>query len=79
MDRFRYGVDVVLPFCAVGTSPDVRMVVAPLGLVNSGAILEQRLARYGQEFKGRAIARLLPPESTSIKEVANEIGVAHRH
>jgi len=33
------------------------------------------LARYGQEFKDRAIARLLPPESASIKDVANEIGV----
>jgi transposase len=33
------------------------------------------LARYGQEFKDRAVARLLPPESASIKDVANEIGV----
>jgi transposase-like protein len=35
------------------------------------------LARYGQEFKDRAVARLLPPESASIKDVANEIGVGH--
>jgi transposase len=34
------------------------------------------LARYGQEFKDRAVARLLPPESASIKDVANESGVA---
>jgi transposase len=34
------------------------------------------LARYGQEFKDRAIAKLLPPESASIKDVANEIGVS---
>lgn len=33
------------------------------------------MARYGQEFKDRAIAKLLPPESASIKDVANEIGV----
>ena len=33
------------------------------------------MARYGQEFKDRAVARLLPPESASVKDVANEIGV----
>jgi len=33
------------------------------------------LARYGQEFKDKAVARLLPPESASIRDVANEIGV----
>ena len=33
------------------------------------------MARYGQEFKDRAVARLLPPESASIKDVSNEIGV----
>ncbi len=33
------------------------------------------LARYGQEFKDRAVARLLPPESAPLKDVANEIGV----
>ncbi|MGH8854018.1 MAG: transposase, partial [Telluria sp.] len=33
------------------------------------------MARYGQEFKDRAVARLLPPESASIKDVASEIGV----
>lgn len=33
------------------------------------------MARYGQEFKDKAVARLLPPESASIKDVANEIGV----
>lgn len=33
------------------------------------------LARYGQEFKDRAVARLLPPESSPLKDVANEIGV----
>ena len=33
------------------------------------------MARYGQEFKDRAVARLLPPESAPLKDVANEIGV----
>ncbi|MDE2593353.1 MAG: IS3 family transposase [Burkholderiales bacterium] len=34
------------------------------------------MARYGQEFKNRAIARLLPPESASADEVSREIGVS---
>jgi transposase len=33
------------------------------------------LARYGQTFKDRAVARLLPPESAALEEVAREIGV----
>lgn len=33
------------------------------------------MARYGQEFKDRAVARLLPPENASIKDLASEIGV----
>jgi transposase-like protein len=34
------------------------------------------VARYGQEFKDKAVARLLPPESASIKDVALAIGVS---
>jgi len=34
------------------------------------------LARYGQTFKDRAVARLLPPESAAIDVVAREIGIA---
>jgi transposase-like protein len=34
------------------------------------------LARYGQEFKDRAVARLLPPESAAVEVVAREIGVS---
>ena len=34
------------------------------------------MARYGQEFKNRAVARLLPPESASVDEVSREIGVS---
>lgn len=34
------------------------------------------MARYGQAFKDRAVARLLPPESTAVKTVSQEIGVS---
>jgi transposase len=34
------------------------------------------VARYGQAFKNRAVARLLPPESASAQDVAREIGVS---
>eukprot|EP01034_Spumella_vulgaris_P029609 gene29609-36684_t len=37
---------------------------------------EFEVARYGQEFKDKAVARLLPPESASLKEVALSIGVS---
>ena len=33
------------------------------------------MARYGQAFKDRAVARLLPPESASIGEVSLQVGV----
>jgi len=34
------------------------------------------VARYGQVFKDRAVARLLPPESAAVEVVAREVGVA---
>lgn len=34
------------------------------------------MARYSQEFKERAVARLLPPESSPIEMVSREIGVS---
>ena len=34
------------------------------------------MARYGQAFKDRAVARLLPPESASVDEVSRAVGVA---
>lgn len=34
------------------------------------------MARYGQNFKNRAVARLLPPESASIDDVSREVGVS---
>ncbi len=33
------------------------------------------MARYGQTFKDRAVARLLPPESATIDVVAREVGI----
>ena len=33
------------------------------------------MARYGQAFKDRAVARLLPPESAALELVAREVGV----
>lgn len=33
------------------------------------------MARYGQAFKDRAIARLLPPESAALQVVSREVGV----
>jgi transposase len=33
------------------------------------------VARYGQAFKDRAVARMLPPESAAAKEVGREIGI----
>ena len=34
------------------------------------------MARYGQSFKDRAVARLLPPESATLELVSKEVGVA---
>ncbi len=34
------------------------------------------MARYGQAFKDKAVARLLPPESAATQVVALEVGVA---
>ena len=34
------------------------------------------MARYSKEYKQRAVARLLPPESSRIEEVSRDIGVS---
>lgn len=34
------------------------------------------MARYGQAFKSRALARLLPPESASVDTLSRELGVS---
>ena len=31
--------------------------------------------RYGQAFKDRAVARLLPPESSAVADIARELGI----
>ena len=33
------------------------------------------MARYGQAFKDRAVARLLPPQSAAVEMVAREVGI----
>ncbi len=37
------------------------------------------MARYSNEFKERAVARLLPPERAEISRVSQEIGRRRRH
>ena len=34
------------------------------------------MARYGQAFKDKAVARMLPPESAPAEVVAQEVGVS---
>ena len=34
------------------------------------------MGRYSQEFKDRAVGRLLPPESAPVQSVSQEIGVS---
>jgi transposase len=36
----------------------------------------QEVARYGQAYKDRIVARLLPPESSSVEQVSREVGVS---
>ncbi len=36
------------------------------------------MARYSEKFKGRAVARLLPPESAAVDVVAREVGIGSR-
>lgn len=36
------------------------------------------MARYGQAFKDRVVARLLPPESAPVAEVAREVGISEK-
>ena len=33
------------------------------------------MARFGQQFKERVVARLLPPESSPVEEVSNKVGI----
>jgi len=34
------------------------------------------MARYGEEFRSRVVARLLPPESAAMGELSKEVGVS---
>jgi transposase len=34
------------------------------------------MARYGQQFKDRAVARLLPPQSAPLQAVSHDVGVS---
>ena len=34
------------------------------------------MARYGQAYKDRIVARLLPPESSSVEDVSHEVGIS---
>ena len=34
------------------------------------------MARYGQTYKDRVVARLLPPESTAVESVSRDVGVS---
>ena len=36
------------------------------------------MARYGQSFKDRAVARLLPPESATLELVSKEVGISSK-
>ena len=36
----------------------------------------REMARYGEAFRNRVVARLLPPESAEVSEVSREIGVS---
>jgi transposase-like protein len=33
------------------------------------------VARYGQAFKDKTVARLLPPESAALEVVSREVGI----
>jgi transposase len=41
-----------------------------------GAFTEDQVARFGQAFKDRAVARLLPPESAPLEAVSLDSGVS---
>ena len=34
------------------------------------------MARFGQDFKDRTVARLLPPENASLEQISREVGVS---
>ena len=64
-----------MAFDASLISPCVRGVAAWIGLVPLGR-WKTEVARYGQAYKDRIVARLLPPESSSVEHVSREVGVS---
>jgi transposase-like protein len=53
----------------------VREVAARIGSEPWGR-WKTEVARYGQAYKERIVARLLPPESSSVEQVSREIGIS---
>jgi len=58
-----------------GVPPRVRIVVASIEPRTRGRRRRMTVARYGQAFKDRAVARLLAPESATLEVVAREVGI----
>ena len=64
------------PCFSTHVAPRVRVPVTLIEPTNRGQRSENGLARYGQAFKSRAVARLLPPESAAVDEVAREVAIS---
>ena len=57
------------PLSVLAQAPRVRIVVASIEPRTRGRRRRMEVARYGQTFKDRAVARLLPPAAQK-KEIA---------
>src|SRR6476469_3131592 len=55
------------PLCQTSCHPD---------RISPGGVGSGKLARYGQAYKDRIVARLLPPESSAVDVVSREVGVS---
>src|SRR4051794_35687263 len=53
------------PLCQRSCRPD---------RISPGGVGLGKLARYGQAYKDRIVARLLPPESSAVDVVSREVG-----
>mgnify|MGYP003541946082 FL=1 len=56
-------------------APKQRACVVTAECSTRGHRRENELARYGQAFKDRAVAKLLPPQSAALDEVSREVGI----
>jgi transposase len=61
-------------FGAPGEKPIRKRALSPIRKPDPAQY--QQVARYGQAYKDRIVARLLPPESTSVEHVSREAGVS---